>query len=111
LKINIREDGRITSATPDHAVTEPMRVVAARSVALLGAGIFAIKAEPGAGVEVLRISINISNSDAAPPDDRSTAGAYGLGFEPPFDGKPGRAHFTLRSGRHIEITVRVVSAQ
>lgn len=111
LKIVLGDDGRIASATPDRAVAEPLRVVAARTVSLLGAGIFAIKAEPEAGVEVLRISVNISNSDTAPPDDRSTAGAYGLGFEPPRNGVPGKAHFTLRSGRHIEITVRVVSAQ
>jgi hypothetical protein len=110
LKIVLGEDGRIAAATPDRPVAEPLRVVAARTVALLGAGTFAIKAEPGAGMEVLRISVSISNTDTAPPDDRSTAGAYGLGFEPPAGAAPGKAHFTLRSGRHIEITVRVVSS-
>ena len=108
LKIVLGDDGRIASATPDRPVAEHLRVVAARTVSLLGTGTFAIRAEPGGGVQVLRISALISNSEGAPPEDQSSAGAYGLGFEAPVGGKPGKAHFTLRSGRHIEITVRVL---
>jgi hypothetical protein len=108
LKLVLGEDGRIVSATPEGHVADHFRVVASRTVAMLGAGTFAIKAEPGAGVQVLRISASVSTLDSAPVEDRSAAGAYGLGFEPPWNGKPGKAHFTLRSGRHIEITVRVL---
>lgn len=110
LRVELGEDGRIVSARPIGAVSEHLRALGARTIALLGAGTFAIQAEPGAGAQVLRISATVSMVDGSAPDDASRAGAYGLGFEPPARDRPGKAWFTLRSGKHVEITVRVMAA-
>ena len=111
LKLALGEDGRIVSATPDRAVPEHLRIIGAKTVMLLGSGTFAIRAEPGAGTQRLRISVHISSVETAGSSDPSSAGAYGLGFEPPHEGKPGEAHFTLRSGRHVKVSVRVLEGQ
>jgi hypothetical protein len=108
LKVVLGEDGRIATATPDRAVPPHLQLIGERTVKLLGAGTFAIRAQPGAGMQVLRIGVTLSSVESAGAEDPSQAGAYGLGYEPPRDGKPGEARFTLRSGRHVSVSVRVL---
>jgi hypothetical protein len=111
LRVELGEDGRIVSARPVGSVSEHLRAIGVRTIGLLGSGTFAIKAEPGAGAQVLRISAEVTMAEGAPANDASQAGAYGLGYEPPWNDKPGKAWFTLRSGKHVDVTVRVMKAQ
>ncbi len=76
---------------------------------ILDAGRFALT--PGstsAGTEVLHLSVTLSTADGPAPTEGASAGAFGLGFEAPSGKLPGKAFFTLTSGRHVEIAVKLV---
>lgn len=112
LRIEVNEDGRIVSAAP---LTSPLaghlQRLVERTLTFLRAGRFALShAGVGAGTETLRISVVLSEVEGGVPEDDSSAGPYALGFEPPQGPTPGRAWFTLRSGRHVEVAVRIVGS-
>ena len=78
-----------------------------RVVALLGGGLFALQNNVGQGRALFRITVTLSTQlmrGAADP-----AQLVERGFEPPQGASPGRAYFTLASGRHFEAKVQVLS--
>ena len=77
-----------------------------RVVALLGGGLFALHNNVGAGRELFRITITLSDTPVHDQDD--PAQLVERGFDPPRGGAPGRAYFTLASGRHFEAKVQVL---
>lgn len=108
LAIRVDDDGRIASAVPQgDQVPAHLGQLADRTVRLLRSGRFALRdGQTGAGVQTLRISVTLTQEEVPMPD--SPGGAFALGFEPPWKGRPGRAYFTLASGKHVEVTVRVI---
>jgi len=79
-----------------------------RVIALLGGGLFALQNNGSAGRDLFRITITLS--DRAVKDDSEPAELVERGFEPPRGNAPGRAYFTLASGRHFEAKVEVMGA-
>lgn len=87
-----------------------LRRLVTRTVALIERGRFAIHmSDLDSGREVLAISAVIT-ARATRDDELSDSDAVmELGSEGPTRERPGRAFFTLASGRHVEVTVRVLS--
>lgn len=79
-----------------------------RVIALLGGGLFALQNNGAAGRDLFRITITLS--DRAVKEDSGPAELVERGFEPPRGSAPGRAYFTLASGRHFEAKVEVLGA-
>jgi len=77
-----------------------------RVVALLGAGLFALQNNVGEGRVSFRVTITLS--DRAVHEEDDPAQLVERGFDPPRGGSPGRAYFTLASGRHFEAKVQVI---
>ena len=98
IAISIDETGHITGYKP-LASDPPKQLLALvkRTIALLDAGTFALKGNVGAGVEVLRIHAGVCDRDAA---EAGGVAAHSFG--------EGKAAFTPESGRHVEVTLRVV---
>ncbi|MFS8066216.1 MAG: hypothetical protein ACMG6S_07570, partial [Byssovorax sp.] len=98
IAITIDETGHITGYRA-LASDPPKQLVALvkRTIALLDAGTFALKGNVSAGVEVLRIHAGVSDLEAA---EAGSVAALSFG--------EGKAAFTQDSGRHVEVTVRVV---
>jgi len=78
-----------------------------RVVALLGGGLFALQNNIGEGRALFRITITLS--DRAVHEEDDPAQLVERGFDPPHGSSPGRAYFTLASGRHFEAKVQVLS--
>jgi len=79
-----------------------------RVIALLGGGLFALQSNGNAGRDLFRITITLS--DRAVMEDSEPAQLVERGFEPPRGNAPGRAYFTLASGRHFEAKVEVLGS-
>jgi hypothetical protein len=79
-----------------------------RVIALLGGGLFALQNNGSAGRDLFRITITLS--DRAVMEDSEPAQLVERGFEPPRGNAPGRAYFTLASGRHFEAKVEVLGS-
>jgi hypothetical protein len=79
-----------------------------RVIALLGGGLFALQNNGTAGRDLFRITITLS--DRAVKEDSAPAELVERGFEPPRGAAPGRAYFTLASGRHFEARVEVLGS-
>lgn len=79
-----------------------------RVIALLGGGLFALQNNGVAGHDLFRITITLS--DRALKDEVGPAQLVERGFEPPRGNAPGRAYFTLASGRHFEAKVEVLGS-
>lgn len=112
LRIEVDDAGKIVSAAPTRDGVAPhLQGLVQRTLPFLRAGRFALShANVEAGVQTLQVSVSLSQVEGGVTDDDSSAGPYALGFEPPAEGRPGRAYFTLRSGRHVEVVVKVVGA-
>jgi outer membrane biosynthesis protein TonB len=80
-----------------------------RVVALLGGGLFALRNDVGAGRALFRITVTLS--DRPVHDDDNPAQLVERGSEAPVGSTPGRAYFTLVSGRHFEARVQVLTRQ
>ena len=79
-----------------------------RVIALLGGGLFALQNDSVSGTDLFRITITLS--DRAVKADSEPAELVERGFEPPRGSTPGRAYFTLASGRHFEAKIEVLGA-
>jgi hypothetical protein len=77
-----------------------------RVIALLGGGLFALQNNSVAGTDLFRITITLS--DRTVRQESEPAELVERGFEPPRGKAPGRAYFTLASGRHFEAKVEVL---
>jgi hypothetical protein len=112
IAIEVDADGHVSSAEilKEKAGSAPETQashVRERVVALLGGGLFALQSNVGAGRLLLRITIALS--DRAVHEDDDPAQLVERGFEPPRGAAPGRAYFTLASGRHFEAKVEVLA--
>ncbi|MCU0691737.1 MAG: hypothetical protein MUF54_10080 [Polyangiaceae bacterium] len=112
VQIVVDDAGHIQAADLLRASTVPahLRKLVDNTLVMLRAGTFALAYAGGvsAGSQILRIEVRISRVDGGVAARDLSAGPFSLGHEPPRDGRPGRAHFTLRTGEHVEVTVRVV---
>jgi hypothetical protein len=101
IAVSIDETGHIAGYRA-LASDPPKQLVALvkRTIALLDAGTFALKGNVGAGVEVLRIHAAVSDLEAA-----EAGGVAALSFG------EGKAAFTQESGRHVEVTLRVLKVE
>jgi hypothetical protein len=79
-----------------------------RVIALLGGGLFALQGNGTGGRDLFRITITLS--DRAVKEESEPAELVERGFEPPRGSTPGRAYFTLASGRHFEAKVEVLGS-
>ncbi|MDI1432558.1 hypothetical protein [Polyangium sorediatum] len=105
----ISEEGKITGVEP-LAPNPPAHLLKAakNTMALLRGGTFALQGgSVTAGKQILRLSVELSDTDA--PEDPSGAGAFGLAHR--WEGKRGVASFTQTSGRHVEITVEFLRVE
>ncbi len=101
VAITVDESGHITGYKPrDHDPPKQLVALVKRTLSLLDAGTFALKGSTSAGVEVLRIQAGVSDVAA---DEAGGATALSFG--------EGKAAFTQDSGRHVEVTLRVVKVE
>jgi hypothetical protein len=112
LAIEVDPAGHISSAEilkeKNGSATETQAThVRQRVIALLGAGQFALQSEVGAGRALFRITITLSDRPTHDEDEQGVL--VERGFDPPRGASPGRAYFTLASGRHFEATVQVLT--
>ena len=101
VAITVDEGGRITgSRALDRDPPKQLLALVKRTIALIDAGTFELKGSLGAGSEVLRIQATLSDvaTDVA-------GGATALSFG------EGKSAFTQESGRHVEVTVKVVKVE
>jgi hypothetical protein len=103
VAITVDEGGRITGSRaldPGHDPPKQLLALVKRTIALIDSGTFELKGSLGAGSEVLRIQATLSDvaADVA-------GGATALSFG------EGKAAFTQESGRHVEVTVKVVKVE
>jgi hypothetical protein len=99
-KILDAHDGSETPAQFEH--------LRQRVMALLGGGLFALQNNGAKGRDLFRITITLS--DRAVKAESEPAELVERGFEPPRGSAPGRAYFTLASGRHFEARVEVLGS-
>ncbi len=114
IAIRVDADGHIQDSKilEDHQGNEPPEQFVhfrERVVALLGAGLFALQDHVASGYGVFRITITLS--DRALENEGEPAQLVERGFDPPRGTQPGRAYFTLASGRHFVAKVEVLNAQ
>jgi hypothetical protein len=112
IAIEVDADGHISGAeilkARDGSAAELQAVhLRERAVALLGAGLFALRSGVGAGRESCRITVTLSDRPVRDEDD--PAQLTERGFDPPRGASPGRAYFTLTSGRHFEAKVQILA--
>jgi hypothetical protein len=110
IVVEVDADGHVSSSEilkEKDGSAPPIQAVHLRErvVALLGGGLFALQ-NGGAGRELFRITITLSDQPVS--DEDAPAQVVQRGFEPPRGGAPGRAYFTLASGRHLEAKVQVL---
>jgi hypothetical protein len=113
IAIEIDDEGHIASAEilREKDGAEPQtqaQHLRERVIALLGAGQFALQNEVAGGHAVFRLTITLSDESVS---EDELAQLPKKGFEPPSESRPGRAYFTLVSGRHFEAKVQVLAAK
>ena len=113
LAVEVDAEGHIGSAkivdAHDGSATPPQfEHLRQRVIALLGGGLFALQNSGRAGRDLFRITITLS--DRAVKEESEPAQLVERGFEPPRGSAPGRAYFTLASGRHFEAKVEVLGS-
>ncbi len=112
IAVRVSADGHIEDSkfVGDHeGRSSPEQFVHLRErvLALLGNGLFALQSTLNAGYGVFRITITLS--DHALRTEGAPAELVDRGFDPPRGALPGRAYFTLASGRHFEAKVEVLN--
>jgi hypothetical protein len=101
-------DAKILGAHDGNEIPPQFEHLRQRVIALLGGGLFALQSNGNAGRDLFRITITLS--DRAVMEDSEPAQLVERGFEPPRGSTPGRAYFTLASGRHFEAKVEVLGS-
>lgn len=110
ITVTIDEAGAIDRVTVPAGADHHLKRLVARTMPLLRAGRFALMQVAGAGQETLRIAVTLSQQEPMGTPSARPTDALELGYEPPVQDRPGRAYFTLASGRHFEAHVLVVSS-
>ncbi len=108
ITVTLDDEGKITAvAIPDEAV-DPLRALVDRTMALLRAGRFALSPSGGAGEQRLDIEVELSQRAPIEHGHGKPTDALELGHRAPTSTQPGKAFFTLASGRHFEARITVV---
>ena len=105
VAVHVDAAGHISGAEPrgDHPPRALLSLLR-RTLPLLQAGTFAVRGgDLGAGTEILELRAQISDAPAGEDAPGRLAFAYG--------GGRGKAGFTQASGRHVEVSVRVVGVE
>lgn len=110
ITITLNDDGKIVEVPLPENTPSHLRAIVERTMALLRAGRFALTGATGAGAETLRIEVTLSQQDPIEHDSAKPSDALRLGHQPPTADEPGRAHFTLASGRHFEALITVLAS-
>jgi len=113
LAVEVDAEGHIASAKileahDGNEIPVQFEHLRQRVIALLGGGLFALENNGKAGRDLFRITITLS--DRAVKEQSGPAELVERGFEPPRGNAPGRAYFTLASGRHFEARVEVLGS-
>ena len=113
LSVRVDADGhiseaRLVDAHDGQGAPPQFEHLRDRVIALLGGGLFALQNNSVAGTDLFRITITLS--DRAVQEGSGPAELVERGFEPPRIGAPGRAYFTLASGRHFEAKVEILGS-
>jgi hypothetical protein len=115
LTVVVDDEGRVARIDARHEGDEPRNVMqrlVKRTTALLKAGRYALTARPGAaGRETFRVEVTLTQRDPIDQDGANPDDALQLGNEPPTLEAPGKAYFTLASGRHFEAVVTIVASE
>jgi hypothetical protein len=109
LTVDVDENGRVVAVEVDEKAPRVLDRLVTRTMALLRAGTYALTGVDGAGREKLRIDVVLSQREPLKAPEEGGDVALRFGHEPPEPGHPGRAYFTLVSGRHVEATIAIVS--
>jgi outer membrane biosynthesis protein TonB len=107
IEFTVDDEGKIASAEPEEQPEQQLGRLLARTLVLLKSGRFALSSGEKAGTETLELEATISERAASDDEFANPRDPVHLGFEPPSAERPGRAFFTLASGRHVEIRVRL----
>jgi hypothetical protein len=112
LEVVLDGEGKLAEQVVDRRASKPMRRLVKRTLALLQAGRFALTSAPGlAGRERLRIEVTLSQREPLEHAGDDPHEALNLGHDPPTPSAPGRAYFTLASGRHFEATITILGSE
>ncbi len=113
VRLELGSEGRVAESRlvlrPSERVPAEIERLERRVTALLGGGQFALP--PSAGrqkVQLLLVEVELS--DGPPRAGAAPQEVVELGFAPPNELTPGRAYFTLGSGRHFEASVTLLAA-
>lgn len=106
--IRVNDSGKIEETKLDEkpAPPKPLVTLVERTLLLLKAGRFALKAEGRAGSETLRIEVTLS-AVAAEEDYEDPRHTVAMGFEPPAPGRAGRSYFVHAAGRRFDAKITV----
>jgi len=108
ITVTVDSGGKITDVTlPDDAAPH-LEDLVNRTMALLRAGRFALSPTDGAGKQTIAIEVELSEQAPIEHDSAKPTDALNLGHDAPTATAPGRAYFTLASGRHFEARITVV---
>ncbi|MBW2458864.1 MAG: hypothetical protein JRI68_30470 [Deltaproteobacteria bacterium] len=108
IAVTLDDEGKITAVVLPDDAAGPLRALVDRTMALLRAGRFALSHSGGAGEETLRIEVELSQRAPIEHDSAKPTDALKLGHQAPTPTVPGKAFFTLASGRHFEAAITVV---
>ncbi|MCC6522852.1 MAG: hypothetical protein IT373_09345, partial [Polyangiaceae bacterium] len=101
VRITVDADGKLTDLAYPADARPLVRAMLESARILLQAGQFAFWGDSIAGTETLALELSL--------EQREPQEQIELGHELPTPDRPGRAYFTLPSGRHFELKVALVS--
>lgn len=109
VELAVDADGRLVHVVPRGEAPSPeLAGAVGRARLMLGAGQFALRADQlSAGQRKYRLRATIRQEK--PDDDvENAADTREIGFDPASAAHPGRAYFTYKGGRHVEIQVTIL---
>ena len=113
VTVHIDADGKIAQVSlrhPEHTPSHLQRLVD-KTILVMRSGTFALVDARGPGFETLGIEVTLSQRAPIKTENASPHHALRFGHDPPTRDLPGRAFFTLASGRHFEARIVVIDSR
>lgn len=113
VTVHIDADGKIAQVSfrdPEHTPSHLQRLVD-KTILVMRSGTFALVDARGPGFETLGIEVTLSQRAPIETANASPNDALRLGHDPPARDMPGRAYFTLASGRHFEARIVIIDSR